>query len=128
MGENDRVLRADEFARTDATTCLSAATQLRNWPWQLGRVTPRLSLATTQLMEALSLALARDPASVPVAVRRAALRLAGALRMSAPAPSIPSCADDPDGQPGQDADQSESPAAALRQVPFTESVKLGRMG
>ena len=84
VDEQDRVRSAqDSPARREASICLIAALRLRNLPRPPGR---GVSLATSRLMEALGLELARDAASVPAAARRAALRLARELQASSPPP------------------------------------------
>lgn len=67
--------------RTDAARCMEAAILLRGRP--LTAVTAARTstmLALGQLLNAVSLALAADGRSVPISVRRAALRVADQLQ------------------------------------------------
>ena len=127
MDEQQRVRRAQQTpAQTDAAICLTAALRLRNRSGQTGQGDRAVSLAASRLMEALGLALNRDGASIPTAARRAARRLARELQISAPPPTAGSSVD-PGAQPRPRFETSD-PANGRRDVPFTESIRLGRMG
>jgi len=93
----------------------------------MGEVDRRVSSATSQLMEALARALGRDAAAVPAPVRRAALRLAREVQTSSPPPTAGSPVD-PRPQPCPRCGTSGMAAFSPRDVPFTASIRLGRMG
>ncbi|HEX4101714.1 MAG TPA: hypothetical protein VHY21_14420 [Pseudonocardiaceae bacterium] len=111
--------------RTDAATCMEASILLRGR--RLTVVTAeRATLALAQLLNAVSLALAADGRSVPPPVRRAALRVADQLQRTRSVSSG-----------GVDADHDRLSAerrrgglslTRTRPVPYTSSIKLGRMG
>ncbi|MGH3548810.1 MAG: hypothetical protein ACRDQU_12010 [Pseudonocardiaceae bacterium] len=123
MGGQNRARRQDTPAQRDASICLTAALRLRSRPGPMGEVDRRVSSATSQLMEALSVALSRDAGSVPAPVRRAALRLARELQTSSPPPTAGSPVDSRLRR-----DSSGTAAHSPRDVPFTASIRLGRMG
>ncbi|MGH3814329.1 MAG: DUF3040 domain-containing protein [Pseudonocardiaceae bacterium] len=118
--------------RTDAATCREAVIVLRGQ--RLTALTAgRTKLALGQLLNAVSLALAADGRSVPLTVRRAALRVADQLQRSRSVSSSSGVAahDDhigpSDRLSGQHRRSSPQPARG-RSVPYTSSIKLGRMG
>ncbi|MGH3781651.1 MAG: hypothetical protein ACRDRO_13775 [Pseudonocardiaceae bacterium] len=127
MGGHDRARRQDTPTQRDASICLTAALRLRSRPGPRGEVDRRVSSATSQLMEALALALSRDAAAVPAPVRRAALRLARELQTSAPPPTAGSPVDSR-AQPCPRCGTSATAAPSRRDIPFTASIRLGRMG
>ncbi|MGH3857460.1 MAG: hypothetical protein ACRDR6_29040 [Pseudonocardiaceae bacterium] len=123
MGGQDRARRQDTPAQRDASICLTAALRLRSRRGPRGEVDRRVSSATSQLMEALALVLRRDAAAVHAPVREAALRLARELQTSSPPPTA--------GSPVYSRlrrDSSGRGAHSPRDVPFTASIRLGRMG
>jgi hypothetical protein len=87
-----------------------------------GRQHWQVASATGRLMDALSQALDSDAASVPAPVRRAALNLARELQSSLPS--------SPDSRVDFWSRDGTSGARAMktREVPFCESIRLGRMG
>jgi hypothetical protein len=120
MSGQARVQSEDAFsARTDASIFRTAGQQLRS---QRNFQDRQLSAAAGRLMDALGHALAHDPASIPVPVRRAALRLARHLQPVAPPPTAGHNASPDPRSAVNDA------AGRRRQIPFVESIKLGRMG
>ena len=80
-----------------------------------------VSSAVGRLMEALGVALTRDAASIPASVRRAALHLARELQTSPSPPMVESPLD-------LRARRDTNGTAAPQDVPFTASIRLGRMG
>ncbi|WP_445189164.1 hypothetical protein ACTXG6_19105 [Pseudonocardia sp. Cha107L01] len=120
MSGQARVRSDDAFsARTDASIFRTAAQRLRS----RGNFQDRqLSSATGLLMDALGHALARDAASVPAPVRRAALRLARHIQPGPPPPAAGHAARPHRGNGTNDT------AVRGRQIPFVESIRLGRMG
>lgn len=115
--------------RTDAATCREAAMVLRGQRLA-GLTAGRTTLALGQLLNAVSLALAADGRSVPLTVRRAALRVADQLQHSRPVSSLSGVAADDDPiRPGSaQRRRSRLQATRSRPVPYTSSIKLGRMG
>jgi hypothetical protein len=110
----------DDFsARTDASLLLTAAQRLRSQRHFQDR---QVSSAAGLLMDALGHALAHRPASVPRPVRRAALRVARHLE---PGPRPPTVGHGARPYPGNGANEA---AGGGRQIPFVESIRLGRMG
>jgi hypothetical protein len=119
--------------RTDAAKCMEASILLCGRP--LTAVTAARTstmLALGQLLSAVSLALAADGRSVPPAVRRAALRVADQLhRTRSLSSSGGTAADDqvgPSDRPGAQRRRSDPSMTRTRPVPYTSSMKLGRMG
>ncbi|MDQ2884207.1 MAG: hypothetical protein M3Y48_24455 [Actinomycetota bacterium] len=123
MGGQDRARRQDTPAQRDASICLTAALRLRSHPGSMREVDRRVSSATSQLMEALARALGRDADAVPAPVRRAALRLARELQTIPPQPTA-----GPTDYSRPRRDSSGAGAHSPRDVPFTASIRLGRMG
>jgi hypothetical protein len=130
MGAQEDVGGANSAScQTDVSTCMAAAMRLRNRPlWRSSRDELRRAAATSQLLEALGRALARDPTAVPPPVRRAALCLARECGDSSPSIT-----------PGVNHDShtdisclppstSGKSAARSRAIPFNASIRLGRMG
>lgn len=119
-------------ARTDAATCREAAIVLRGQ--RLTALTAeRTTLALGQLLNAVSLALAADGHTVSLTVRRAALRVADQLQCSRSVSSSSGVAaeDDPIGpfdRLSAQRQRSRPRAIRSRPVPYTSSIKLGRMG
>lgn len=117
--------------RTDAATCMTASILLCGRP--LTAVTAaRTMRALGQLLNAVSLALAADGRSVPLPVRRAALRVADQLqRTRSLSSSGGAAADDhvgPSDRLGAQRRHSGPSTTRTRPVPYTSSIKLGRMG
>ncbi|MGH3998688.1 MAG: hypothetical protein ACRDTJ_14655, partial [Pseudonocardiaceae bacterium] len=92
----------------------------------------RTTLALGQLLNAVSLALAADGRSVPPTVRRAALQVADQLQRLRSVSSGGVAADnDHVGSPNRSSAQRRRNGASTtraRSVPYTSSIKLGRMG
>ncbi len=111
----------DTSAQSDAVTCLTAALRVRSRPVVANETNRRVSSAVGRLMEALGLALTRDAASIPPPVRRAALHLARELQTSLSLPTV-------DRSIPARRDTSGTAVPPPRDVPFTASISLGRMG
>jgi hypothetical protein len=119
MSDQGRAGRADDYsAQADASIIRAEAQRLR----ARGREHWLVASATGRLMDVLGAALARDAACVPAPVRRAALGLAHEVRASRPPTSEPRA----DFWPGDGT--KGAGAIKTRDVPFTESIRLGRMG
>ena len=130
MNAQERIRCANSTGRrTDAATCMAAAMRLRKRPmWHSSRDELRLSAATSQLLEAIGRALARDPTAVPPPVLRAALCLARECGDGSPSTSAGVDRDshtDPLCPPPSTSGKS---AARSRTIPFSASIRLGRMG
>ena len=115
--------------RTDAATCMEASILLCGRPLAAARTMRALG----QLLNAVSLALAEDGRSVPPAVRRAALRVADQLqRTRSLSSSDGAAADDdhvgPSDRFGAQRRHSDPSTTRTRSVPYTRSIRLGRMG
>jgi hypothetical protein len=114
--------------RSDAAICMFGAMRLRNRPmWHLSRDDLRLFSATSQLLEALGRALARDAGAVPAPVRRAALRLARHCSDNVPSAAAGADHDNPADPPRPPPGTSGEAGTASR-GPFCASIELGRMG
>jgi len=119
-------------ARTDAATCREAAIVLRRQ--RLTAITAEhTALGLAQLLNAVSLALAADGHSVPPTVRQAALRVADQLQCAQSVSFSSGMAADDDriglSDPLRAQCRGSSPRATRdRSVPYTNSIKLGRMG
>lgn len=104
----------EDPSQEDPVSLLSAAARLRWGRRPSGRGEAGLRLAASRLLETVAAATARDRASVPAGVRRAAAALAAEaprqrrLTAAARAPS--------------------TPRRAQNRTPFTSSIRLGRMG
>lgn len=114
----------DAAERSDAITCWSAVLVLRRGP----SVTPfdgELSRHLDELLGAVSHALELDPESVPKAVRCAAVELAARLvqRSSSRAAGAGGLVERSDS--GRRRSRANEHA---RDIPFTPSIRLGRMG
>ncbi len=118
--------------RTDAATCREAAIVLRGQ--RLTALTAgRTKVALGQLLNAVSRALAADGRSVPLTVRRAALRVADQLQRSRSVSSSGGVAADddhigPSDRPSAPHRRSGPRTTRGSSVPHTSSIKLGRMG
>ena len=114
----------DAAEQSDALTCWSAVLVLR-----VGHSgTPldgALSRHLDELLGAVSLELELDPESVPKAVRCAAVELAALLvqRSSSRAAGSGGLVERPDSGP-----RTSRADERTRDVPFTSSIRLGRMG
>ena len=130
MGAQEEIRGASSAScRTDASTCMAAAMRLRNRPmWRSSRDELRRSAATSQLLEALGRALARGPTAVPPPVRRAALSLARECGDGSPSTTAGVDHGSHPDPPGPPPSTSGEPAARSREIPFTASLRLGRMG
>jgi len=119
-------------ARTDAATCREAAIVLRRQP--LTAITAEYTtLGLAQLLNAVSLALAADGHPVPPIVRQAALRVADQLQCTQSVSYSSGMATDEDhvgpSSPLSAQCRRSSPRTTRdRSVPYTSSIKLGRMG
>lgn len=105
--------------REHAAICMRAS-QLVSRRGVTSSIDEHTALVVGQLLNAVSLALTADGHSVPLSVRRAALRVADSL-VSAELWSAPKTSQARDvpfpPQTGQ-----------ARDIPFTDSIRLGRMG
>lgn len=124
MRSHGQAGRQDTSAQRDAVTCLTAALRVRSRPVVANQTNRRVSSAVGRLMEALGLALTRDAASIPAPVRRAALHLARELQTTSLSPPRVESPVDPRAR----LDTSGTAVPPPRDVPFTESISLGRMG
>lgn len=114
--------------RTDASICMFGAMRLRNRPMgRRSRDELHVSSATSQLLEALAGALARNPGTIPPPVRQAALRLARECSGSAPSATVEADHDSYPAPPRPAPSTSGRPTARS-QVPYCASIRLGRMG
>jgi hypothetical protein len=123
MRSHDRAGRQDTSAQRDAMTCLSAALRMRSRPVATNETNRRVCSAVGRLMEALGLALTRDAASIPAPVRLAVVHLAHELQTSPSPPTVESPVD-----PRARHDTNGTAAPSPQNVPFTASIRLGRMG
>jgi hypothetical protein len=118
--------------RTDAATCREAAIMLRRQ--RLTAITAEYAaLGLAQLLNAVSLALAADGHPVPPIVRQAALRVADQLQCTQSVSYSSGMAADedyigPSGPLSAQCRRSSPPTTRDRSVPYTSSIKLGRMG
>ncbi|MGH3946453.1 MAG: hypothetical protein ACRDSI_15615 [Pseudonocardiaceae bacterium] len=118
--------------RTDSATCREAAIVPRGQRL-MASTARRTTLALGQLLNAVSLALATDGRSAPPTVRRAASRVADQLQCSRSASSSSGVAADddrigPSGRLSAHRQRSGPRTICGRPVPYTSSIKLGRMG
>lgn len=103
--------------REHAAICMRAS-QLISRRGVTSSIDEHTALAVRQLLHAVSLALTADGHSVPLSVRQAALRVADSL-VSAELWSAPKVS----------AELWSAPKTGqARDVPFTDSIRLGRMG
>lgn len=117
---------SDTAEQSDALMCWSAVLFLR-----VGNPgTPldgELSRHLDELLSAVSLELELDPESVPNGVRCAAVELATLIVQRSPSRAAVTVADGLVGRP--DSGRRRSPANEhARDIPFTPSIRLGRMG
>jgi hypothetical protein len=117
-----RTIRRTPAGQADALACWSAVGLLR--------ADPATALAHTELaphlaglLSAVSQELEDDCDSLPQSVRCAAVRLAGQIvrRSSIPVPRRPGDADEPSERPAPGAERPTG-------IPFSRSIRLGRMG
>ena len=116
----------DEAERSDAITCWSAVLVLR-----VGHSgTPldgELSRHLDELLGAVSVELEQNPESVPKAVRCAAVELAALLVQRSSSRAADAVAGGPVERPSSGRRRSRADELA-RDIPFTPSIRLGRMG
>ena len=114
--------RRPPTGRSDALACWSAVQLLRAHP-ATALADDELALHLAGLLSAVSQELEADREAVPDTVRCAAVRLADHIGRGASSPVAhrPAGADEPVEHPARRAD----PATA---VPFSRSIRLGRMG
>jgi hypothetical protein len=120
MTLHDAFPRAD---RTDVAMCGSAARLLRARRCAVSGVGD-LQLLLAHLLDAVSLN--SDPATLPPAVRRSAVELAERIVGSSSVSVQRGPADG--GGPDEACTSHDGVGAGRRAVPFTSSVRLGRMG
>jgi hypothetical protein len=117
-----RTTRRTPAGQADALACWSAVLLLR--------AAPATALADTELapdlewlLSAVSQELEADREAVPETVRCAAVRLAAHIvrRSSIPVPRSPGDGDEPAEHPVPGADHATG-------IPFSRSIRLGRMG
>lgn len=118
----------DGASRADALACRSAALLLRARR-NAGVTGEDLARDVDRLLCAIGLELEADRGSVPAAVRSAAVRLAVHLvrRCSIPVPRDVVGDDEPVG-PARADRRGSAEAGHGSAVPFTRSIRLGRMG
>ena len=104
----------DEYEVVD--TCKRAASRLRSQPRRVASESAKLESLVGDLLDAVATALAMRGASVPEGVQRAALRVAQSVR-----------AKHKGGAWGGRNGVSRE-AVGGQDVPFTPSIRLGRMG
>jgi hypothetical protein len=116
--------------RTDAATCMEAAILFCGQPL-MASTSGRMIRALGQLLNAVGLALAADGRSVPPTVRRAALQVADQLQRLRSASSGGVTADndhvEPPDQRSAQRHRNGASTTRARSVPYTTSIKLGRM-
>jgi hypothetical protein len=117
-----RTTRRTPTERSDALACWSAVLLLRAHPVTAladGELAPHLE----GLLSAVSQELEADRESVPTTVRCAAVQLAAHIvrGSSIPVPRRPADAGEPVEHPAHRADQATG-------IPFSRSIRLGRMG
>jgi hypothetical protein len=117
-----RTIRRTPTNQTDALTCRAAALLLRVDP-ETAPADGELVTHLDRLLSAVSLELEADRASVPTAVRCAAVQLADHIvrRSSIPVSSRPAGADESAKHPYRGAGDATG-------IPFRRSLRLGRMG
>ena len=115
--------------RADARVCRSAVLLLRAGQ-QTSPAGEDLTPPLDRLLSAVSLELETDPASIPTAVRCAAVQLAEHIvhRVSIRLPRGPVGGHEPVGRPPSARRGSAATDRRRSTVPFTRSIRLGRMG
>ncbi|MFC5952122.1 hypothetical protein ACFQH9_28040 [Pseudonocardia lutea] len=98
----------------DPVSLAAAAARIRSM--QPGQVTTGILSASGRLVENLAAVLVHDRAAAPACVQRAAERLAAEVLATDRYVSGSGERGEPDGRP------------PLQRTPFTESIRLGRMG
>ena len=118
----------DKASRADAVACRSAALLLRARR-KAGVTGEDVARDVDRLLCAIGLELEADRGSVPTSVRSAAVRLAAHVvqRCSIPVPRDVVGDDEPVGHPQADR-RGSAEAGHGSAVPFTRSIRLGRMG
>lgn len=119
---------SEKVGHADALVCRSAALLLRAGH-EAGLAGHDLAAPLERLLSAVSLELETGRGSMPPAVRCAAIRLAEHVvqRSPIPVPRLATGGDEPVGR--SQPDRCGSAAASCRStVPFTRSIRLGRMG
>ncbi len=106
--------------REHAAICMRAS-QLICQRGVISSADEHTTLAVGQLLHAVSFELTADGHSVPLSVRRAALRVADSLESQPPARS-------PFDRVSADHVWSTPKTYQARDVPFTACIRLGRMG
>jgi hypothetical protein len=116
MSSHDSLETVD---RSDAATCWSAALHLRAGQ-QIAPADEELTVHLEGLLSAVGLELEADLESIPKAVRCAAVDLASHIvrRPSIPVPRRCAGADEP----------SQHSDHGAQSIPFSRSIRLGRMG
>lgn len=107
-----------DYGRKHAAICMKAAQLIRR-RGVTSMADEHTALAVGQLLDAVSLALTADGRSVPLSVRRAALMVADSLERKPPSPF---------DRVGVDSSRSTPTTRRARDIPFTASIRLGRMG
>jgi hypothetical protein len=115
----------DEHEVVDAL--LGAAWRLRSRPEGLNVERPRLVSLVAGLLDAVGTALAMHPTSVPEDVQRAALTLAKHVRASGEY-GAPLSGQHPNGARREIRPDADRHVVSAEDVPFTPSLRLGRMG
>jgi hypothetical protein len=117
-----RTTRRTPAERSDARACRSAVLLLRAHP-ATALADAELAPHLDGLLSAVSQELEAERESVPRTVRRAAVQLAALIGRgsSIPTPRRPADAGEPLEHPAHRADQATG-------IPFSRSIRLGRMG
>lgn len=116
----------DEHEVVDA--CRWAAWKLRSRPEGLHVGRPQLGLLVAGLLDAVGTALAMRPASVPEGVQSAALRVAQHVRANRERGARVGGTHERIGGHGEIHPEADRDVASADDVPFTPSIRLGRMG
>lgn len=111
-------------------TCRRAASRLRSQPRRVASESAQLELLVGDLLDAVATALAMRKASVPERVQRAALRVAQSVRARHEGGAWGGHYDHGLGRGGASGVRHGVSREAVggQDVPFTPSIRLGRMG
>ena len=124
-------LSAVDYEEYDVVeTCRRAASRLRSQPRRVASESAQLELLVGDLLDAVAIALAMRKASVPEGVQRAALRAAQFVRARHRGGAWGGQYDHGLGHGGASGVRHGVSREAVggQDVPFTPSIRLGRMG
>ena len=121
-------VKDDEYDVVD--TCSRAASRLRSQPSRMASENVQLELLVGDLLDEIATALAMRAASVPEGVQRAALQVAQSVRAGHEGGACGGHYDNGVGRGGAGGVRHgvSRKAVAGQDVPFTSSIRLGRMG